>query len=292
MALMTAPSGTKGTSGAIVINTGDTTSGDSGELSLYSGQGLKGKGGFIALSVGNNTENQGGDVTVQAGLALHKFTGGSVIITTGASLRSTSGDLVLQTPNSGPDGGSGSFALTTGKALATDSGSMSFVTGVAKKGHGGSVLVSVGRLPRWEELSRFRQALEQAQIRATVVMVVVFKFAAAMAWVGKPARTTEEWFTSREVVKVLTAPQAVEEKVALSILLVAKLEAKLTVTMVGQLTFRVVGQTKELVVRFPLLLVVRIIIRVGTWNFAVPTLRTMEPVGRSRSKPLHKEIQD
>ncbi|KAG7388534.1 hypothetical protein PHYBOEH_007808 [Phytophthora boehmeriae] len=144
MALMTAPSGTKGTSGAIVINTGDTTSGDSGELVLYSGQGLKGKGGFIALSVGNNTENPGGDVSVQAGLALHKFTGGSITITTGGSLRSTSGDLVLQTPNSGPHGGSGSFALTTGKALATNSGSMSFVTGVAKKGHGGSVLMSVG----------------------------------------------------------------------------------------------------------------------------------------------------
>ncbi|KAF1777635.1 hypothetical protein GQ600_2930 [Phytophthora cactorum] len=88
---------------------------------------------------------------------------------------------------------------------------MTFVTGVAKKGHGGNVIVSVGvgdtnsggdvnitagdtsaaaQVGGGSPPSRIRDKL----IRAMAAMGVLFKFAEAKAWVERKTWTWEEWF--------------------------------------------------------------------------------------------------
>ena len=89
----------RGSSGDILIETGDAESGDAGRLTL---------------SVGSST-GIGGDISVTAGASADSARGGGICVTSGAAAESTSGPITLRTPDGGEGGSSGDVLVTTGR---------------------------------------------------------------------------------------------------------------------------------------------------------------------------------
>ena len=120
-------------SGAVTLATGDSPSGNAGEIELVAGTGQD--GAAVSLHAGTSVQDNG--------------SGGAVVISSGRAAGSfgSSGTIQLSTPDGShglTPGTSGSIGIQTGSVLTGKSGAVSIASGDAVDGRGGHVTVTIG----------------------------------------------------------------------------------------------------------------------------------------------------
>lgn len=137
--LATSNAGETGESGSMILKTGMSSEGSSGEIKIFSGDAYKGnpvpwttktgRGGSIHISVGVGDEGDGGNIKMFSGSTTatpsvnipHKpisAKGGSIELRSGASQAASSGEIAISTADAGLSGTSGQIRLKTGEATS------------------------------------------------------------------------------------------------------------------------------------------------------------------------------
>ena len=158
LVLATSNAGDRGESGSIVLKTGISSEGSSGDIQIFSGDAhignpepwtsKTGRGGSIYISVGIGDEGDGGDIKLLSGstTAMSSFakpiaaTGGNIELASGAAHAASSGEISIATADAGRSGTSGHIKLKTGEATSGMAGYIGEFTSYRK--HGSSVIVS------------------------------------------------------------------------------------------------------------------------------------------------------
>lgn len=143
--ILTAESGTFGTSGGITVGTGTASVGVSGSILIASGDAAEaGAGGSLTLDAGGSQYSTGGNVTATAGWSTDTV-GGSILLRGGSG--SNSGNVAIGTANTGINpGSSGNIRLYTGITVSEQSGAVCITTGTCGKAEdiGGNISCAAG----------------------------------------------------------------------------------------------------------------------------------------------------